>query len=74
MSEKTVEKKAGATVAKEGFDFKELVGETVTVKIEGEVSTQAKIVKIDTFACVFEFDKHIRVVPWNKVNDLRKNL
>jgi len=65
--------KQGATACK-NFDFRDLIGETVTLKLTGEPSTTAKVVKVESFACVFEFDKFIRVISWAKIDDMRKNL
>jgi hypothetical protein len=79
MSEKeSVKEKVGASVkeaaASKNFDFRDLIGETVTLKLTGEPSTTAKVVKVESFACVFEFDKFIRVISWAKIDDMRKNL
>lgn len=75
MSEKKEAKKDDAPVEKlKPFEFSDLVGQTVMIKIEGETATMAKLTRIDSFACVFEFDRHIRVIPWLKIAELRRNL
>lgn len=72
MTKKDVEAKEKEE--KKPFRFEDLVGEMVDAKIEGEPTARAKVLKVDSFACVFDFEKYIRVIPWSSVKEIRKSV